>query len=134
MKFLKIIIAATMLVFSTSIDAQDKAANNIDDSSIALQGYSPVSYLDLGLAQKGSKNFKSTYHEVVYYFTSSEQKSTFDKNPEKYLHQYGGFCAFGVYIGAQFHPEFLSKPNHPHPLFSGFVAAALAGAAEEEPS
>jgi CTP synthase len=29
------------------------------------------------------------------------------------------------YIGAQFHPEFLSKPNHPHPLFSGFVAAAL---------
>jgi CTP synthase len=29
------------------------------------------------------------------------------------------------YIGAQFHPEFLSKPNHPHPLFAGFVAAAL---------
>ncbi len=29
------------------------------------------------------------------------------------------------YLGAQFHPEFLSKPNHPHPLFSGFVAAAL---------
>ena len=32
------------------------------------------------------------------------------------------------YIGAQFHPEFQSNPNHPHPLFSGFVAAALAGA------
>ena len=29
------------------------------------------------------------------------------------------------FIGAQFHPEFQSKPNHPHPLFSGFVAAAL---------
>lgn len=29
------------------------------------------------------------------------------------------------YIGAQFHPEFQSKPNYPHPLFSGFVAAAL---------
>jgi CTP synthase len=29
------------------------------------------------------------------------------------------------YVGAQFHPEFQSKPNHPHPLFSGFVAAAL---------
>ena len=29
------------------------------------------------------------------------------------------------YIGAQFHPEFQSKPNHPHPLFAGFVAAAL---------
>ena len=29
------------------------------------------------------------------------------------------------YLGAQFHPEFQSKPNHPHPLFSGFVKAAL---------
>jgi CTP synthase len=29
------------------------------------------------------------------------------------------------YIGAQFHPEFQSKPNHPHPLFAGFIAAAL---------
>jgi CTP synthase len=36
------------------------------------------------------------------------------------------------YLGAQFHPEFLSKPNHPHPLFSGFVAAALAKAIVEE--
>ncbi len=34
------------------------------------------------------------------------------------------------YIGAQFHPEFLSKPNHPHPLFAGFVAAALKHASE----
>lgn len=30
------------------------------------------------------------------------------------------------FIGAQFHPEFQSKPNQPHPIFSGFVAAALA--------
>ena len=29
------------------------------------------------------------------------------------------------YVGAQFHPEFLSKPNYSHPLFRGFVAAAL---------
>ena len=29
------------------------------------------------------------------------------------------------YIGAQFHPEFQSKPNRPHPLFSGFIKAAL---------
>ncbi|MCX8108615.1 MAG: CTP synthase, partial [Verrucomicrobiae bacterium] len=29
------------------------------------------------------------------------------------------------FIGCQFHPEFLSKPNAPHPLFRGFVAAVL---------
>ena len=29
------------------------------------------------------------------------------------------------FVGVQFHPEFRSRPNHPHPLFSGFVDAAL---------
>ena len=27
-------------------------------------------------------------------------------------------------VGVQFHPEFLSRPNRPHPLFEAFVAAA----------
>ena len=29
------------------------------------------------------------------------------------------------YIASQFHPEFLSKPTRPHPLFAGFIRAAL---------
>lgn len=29
-------------------------------------------------------------------------------------------------VGSQFHPEFLSRPNRPHPLFSGLIKAALA--------
>jgi CTP synthase len=29
------------------------------------------------------------------------------------------------FIACQFHPEFLSKPNHSHPLFRGFIEAAL---------
>ena len=30
------------------------------------------------------------------------------------------------FIATQFHPEFRSRPNHPHPLFLGLVKAALA--------
>ncbi|HEY6207286.1 MAG TPA: CTP synthase [Chthoniobacterales bacterium] len=30
------------------------------------------------------------------------------------------------FIGCQYHPEFQSKPNKPHPLFKGFIQAALA--------
>lgn len=88
-----------------SVHAQDKQANNIDNSNIALQGYSPVSYLALGLAQVGNKSFKSEYEGVVYYFTSEEQKNTFDQTPDKYLPQYGGFCAFGIYAGAKFRTD-----------------------------
>ena len=29
------------------------------------------------------------------------------------------------FIGVQYHPEFKSRPNHPHPLFIGFIRAAL---------
>ncbi|MGH8936953.1 MAG: CTP synthase [Acidimicrobiia bacterium] len=29
------------------------------------------------------------------------------------------------FIGSQFHPEFKSRPDRPHPLFAGFAAAAL---------
>ena len=32
------------------------------------------------------------------------------------------------FIGVQFHPEFKSSPLSPHPIFRGFVAAALAHA------
>ena len=102
MKSLKSIMIVCALIISTSVFAQDKKANNIDNSNIALQGYSPVSYLDLQLAQRGNKNYKSEYQKVTYYFTSSEQKATFDKNPERYIPQYGGYCAFGTYAGAKF--------------------------------
>jgi CTP synthase len=30
------------------------------------------------------------------------------------------------FVACQFHPEFRSRPREPHPLFKGFVAAALA--------
>jgi CTP synthase len=29
------------------------------------------------------------------------------------------------FLGCQFHPEFKSKPFAPHPLFGGFIRAAL---------
>ena len=29
------------------------------------------------------------------------------------------------YLGVQFHPEFKSRPNRPHPIFRQFVKAAL---------
>jgi len=30
------------------------------------------------------------------------------------------------YVGTQAHPEFLSRPTNPHPLFVGLIAAAIA--------
>ena len=38
------------------------------------------------------------------------------------------------FVACQFHPEFLSKPNHPHPLFHGFVKAAVQHHSTPEPA
>ena len=29
------------------------------------------------------------------------------------------------FVGVQYHPEFKSRPNKPHPLFKGFIGAAI---------
>ncbi len=101
MKSLSILVV--MLFISSFGLAQNlKTAINTDDSKIALHGYSPVSYLDLGIAQKGLKEYQVTHNGIKYYFTSMEQKKSFEANPEKYLPEYGGYCAFGVSVGAKF--------------------------------
>jgi CTP synthase len=38
------------------------------------------------------------------------------------------------FVGCQYHPEFQSKPNKPHPLFKGFIQACLAKADREQPA
>ena len=36
------------------------------------------------------------------------------------------------YVGVQFHPEFKSRPNRPHPLFQAFVHASAECAARRD--
>lgn len=103
MKLTRTIWLIAICAFSLSTYAQSSL--NIDDSKIALQGYSPVSYLDLGLAQHGLKQFTSEVEGIKYYFTDQDQKQTFDANPAKYQPQFGGWCATGIAIGAKFRTD-----------------------------
>ena len=47
-------------------------------------------------------------------------------NPQRGLVEIVELPDHPFYIGVQFHPEFQSRPDKPHPLFVGLVAAALA--------
>ena len=46
-------------------------------------------------------------------------------SPDKMLVEVIEIPSHRWFIGIQSHPEFLSKPLSPHPLFSSFVKAAL---------
>lgn len=50
-------------------------------------------------------------------------------NPQRGLVEIVELPDHPFYIGVQFHPEFQSRPDQPHPLFVGLVAAALAARA-----
>jgi len=46
-------------------------------------------------------------------------------NPELNLPEIVEIPEHPWFVAVQFHPEFRSKPHHPHPLFAGFVEAAI---------
>mgnify|MGYP006268242381 CR=1 FL=1 len=48
------------------------------------------------------------------------------RNPERDLVEIVELRDHPWMVGVQFHPEFQSKPNAPHPLFAAFVGAAMA--------
>lgn len=46
-------------------------------------------------------------------------------SPDRYIVETVELEDNDFYIGVQYHPEFKSRPNKPHPLFLGLVEAAL---------
>jgi YHS domain-containing protein len=80
----------------------DNTAVNVDSKGVILKGYDVVAYFKQGTPLKGDPAIESTYQGVTYLFASSANKADFDKDPAKYVPQYGGFCAYGVANGAIF--------------------------------
>jgi CTP synthase len=53
-------------------------------------------------------------------------------NPEQNLVEIVELKKHPWFVGVQFHPEFLSRPTRPHPLFRDFVSAALVNRLNKE--
>jgi YHS domain-containing protein len=65
----------------------------------ALKGHDPVSVFG-GTATLGDENITSIYENAIYQFNSSENKTIFDENPEKYAPKYGGYCSIAISEGS----------------------------------
>ncbi len=46
-------------------------------------------------------------------------------SPDKMLAEMVELPELDWFVASQFHPEFKSRPEHPHPLFKGFIDAAI---------
>ena len=75
---------------------------NPETTEIAIGGYSPVSYSENGRPEVGSPDYAVTHESKTYHFTSAQQAETFRADPEKYLPEHGGWCAYGASVGEKF--------------------------------
>jgi len=72
---------------------------------IALQGYDPVAFHTAGKAVKGNPAILAENSGYKFAFSSEENRTAFEKQPEKYMPAFGGYCAFGISIGVLFPVE-----------------------------
>jgi hypothetical protein len=77
------------------------------NSTVGAGGYDLVSYQTGKKPLPGNGNFVSTVDKVNYIFVNKDNMEKFNKNKNKYLPQYGGYCAFGASVGK----KFIGDPN-----------------------
>ena len=103
------LVAAAAVMLAGSVSTAH-AADHINTSTgltiagapLAIHGYDTVAYFIQGRARVGKAAFTATHDGAAYRFVSEANKEKFEKNPQRYVPQYGGFCAFGVSVGAKF--------------------------------
>lgn len=94
-------------------------------------GLYPCDFVEGTLAQSAYKRtsveerhrhryeFNNTYREIL-----AEHGMVYSGlSPDGKLVEVAELSDHPFMIGSQFHPEFLSRPNRPHPLFAGFIQA-----------
>jgi YHS domain-containing protein len=98
-------LLALLFVGAMSSASQAGEAVNTDKTGVAINGYDPVAYFTDGKPVKGDFQNASTVDGATYWFASADHKKLFEANPQKYLPQFGGYCAFGVSIGKKFNAD-----------------------------
>ena len=91
------------------------------------KGYDAVSYFDAGKPIRGSAQFSITYKGVVYRFASADHRNRFIAEPQRFLPQYGGYCAFAIAQNwiADIDPDEWAIVDGKLYLNNGFFAQAL---------
>lgn len=85
-----------ILLFTITVSSL--SAQNIDynlKKGFIAKGYDVVAYFNNN-AIEGNKKFTALFEGAKYKFSSEENLKIFNKNPKKYVPQYGGYCAYAI--------------------------------------
>lgn len=69
---------------------------------LAAHGFDVVAYFTEKKPVQGDARFAAVHGEATYRFASQANLDAFKAEPAKYVPAYGGYCAYGVSVGAKF--------------------------------
>lgn len=105
-KHISTIAALTLITvavgFGAGADVNTTNGMTLAKAPLAAHGFDSVAYFTESRAVLGSAAHSATHNGAAYRFSSAANKLAFEKNPTAYAPQFGGFCAFGVSVGAKF--------------------------------
>ena len=91
----------------------------------------PMSFLEMKEIQERHRH----RYEVNNAFRKELQEKGMNivgTSPDNHIVEMIEIAGHPFYVGTQAHPEFKSRPNHAHPLFRGFIQAAVDKKISEE--
>ena len=106
-RFALTVAAATAISFASAAFAGEQY---LDPTGYAASGYDVVAYFDLpqtpvGTPQTpavpGDKDITATYNGATFAFSTEENRARFTADPEAFVPQYDGHCAYGVAKGGK---------------------------------
>lgn len=105
--------AVGMVAAIARIGAVASAGEFYEPNGVAIRGYDPVAYFEDRRPVKGSATWTAQFQGSTFYFASAAHRDAFTADPERYVPQYGGFCAFGAAKGykAKTDPDAFSLVN-----------------------
>jgi YHS domain-containing protein len=120
-----ICLLSLFVTVAASADSPIVAVNT--EHGVAVKGYDPVSYFTTGKPTPGLAEFSTTYKGATYRFSSAENRDRFVAAPEKFLPQYGGYCAIAIALNqiADIDPDEWAIVNNKLYLNNGFLAQTL---------
>ena len=126
----------------TVIDFMENQSNEIKKGGTMRLGSYPCYVHDQSLLHSlYQKDRIEERHRHRYEF-SNKYRPRFEENgmkisgtsPDNALVEAIEYEDHPFYVGVQYHPEFKSRPNHPHPLFTGLISASLDAKNKKEES
>jgi len=92
-------IATALALALSPFSAQSQRLPTDMSQGPAIEGYSPLSYFEVGRPERGSPAYTSTYQGKEYWFTSAEQVARFEADPRAYAPAFPDHCPYNLSLG-----------------------------------